>query len=122
MKRAIWSSLFLIALLTSLSIAYPNYLQNFNVRYGTATSLLDNCGVCHGASTSQLNPYGQSFADSLVTHPNVDSALVYIEQLDSDEDGVININEIMARSLPGDPDSTTPVETITWGELKGLFE
>ena len=122
MKRVIWFSLTLVALLTSLTIAFPNYLQNFHVRYETAGSALDNCGVCHGASTSEFNPYGQSFADSLVTHPDVDSALVYIEQIDSDGDGVINITEIMARSFPGDPDSTTPVESVTWGEIKRLFE
>ena len=122
MKLAIGSFLLLLALFASLSVAFPNYLSTFNTRYGTAGTVLDICGVCHGASTLELNLYGQSFADSLEVHPNVDSALVYIEQLDSDGDGVLNIHELMGRSLPGDPDSTTPVETLTWGKLKQLFK
>jgi hypothetical protein len=122
MKRIIWTSLLIILVIASLAIAYPSYLTTFNNLYFTEGTILDDCGVCHGASTSQVNSYGQSLVDSLVTHPNLEDALAAIEPIDSDGDGVTNINEIKGRSLPGDNTSTTPVEAATWGQLKRLYK
>ncbi len=72
--------------------------SQFNQRYGTQGSRLDTCKTCHTTANDaeHLNPYGRDLASR-----NVDFAAV--EPLDSDGDGAKNIDEINARTFPGDP-------------------
>ncbi|HEU5448575.1 MAG TPA: thrombospondin type 3 repeat-containing protein [Acidimicrobiia bacterium] len=77
----------------------PEYLSEFNSRYQTSGSRLDNCTTCHASSSpsaDNLNPYGADFGAA-----NHDFGA--IEGKDSDGDGFSNVDEIKAGTLPGDP-------------------
>lgn len=58
------------------------------------------CKICH-VKGSELNAYGKAINGK----PKTAASLKAIEKLDSDKDGVSNINEIKAGTLPGDPKS-----------------
>jgi hypothetical protein len=88
-----------VAAYISPAQAKPEYLGEFNKKYGTAGTRLDSCQTCHSSSSpsaENLNPYG---AD--VRKNNHDFGA--IEPLDSDGDGFTNIDEIKALTFPGDP-------------------
>ena len=77
----------------------PEYLSQFNKKYGTSGGKLDSCMTCHqsqAASKDNLNPYGTDFAGA-----NHDFAT--IEGKDSDGDGVTNLDEIQKGTFPGNP-------------------
>ncbi len=66
-----------------------------------------SCGVCH-VKAPVLNPYGKqlkTLLDAAKTKTLTPEMLKKIEKLDSDKDGVVNLAEIKADSLPGDPAS-----------------
>jgi hypothetical protein len=92
---------------TALSaLALSSYLSTFNNQYGTASTKLDTCLLCHGQNGPPNNPFGAAFAAN-----NHDFAA--IEQLDSDGDGYSNLEEITAGTFPGDPNdfpNAPPVE------------
>ena len=74
----------------SLLIQYP-YLE------GTQ---LDSCDLCHGANVpDDFNLYGKAYINAGKNR----FAFGLIEQLDSDVDGYVNLEEIEALSMPGDP-------------------
>ena len=78
----------------------PEYMGQFNEKYGTTGSKLDSCLTCHqsqAASKDNLNPYGTDFAGA-----NRDFGA--IEGKDSDGDGLTNIDEIKKGTFPGNPD------------------
>ncbi len=86
-------------LLGSPAQSKPEYLSEFNSRYKTSGSRLDNCSTCHASSSpsrENLNPYGADFGAA-----NHDFGA--IEGKDSDGDGFSNIDEIKAGTFPGDP-------------------
>jgi hypothetical protein len=91
--------------------AYDTFLDDFNKKYLTGETLLDNCITCHLSSNPYdnpgRNPYGNDFYDK---SRNFDA----IELWDSDEDGFSNKAEISALTFPGDPDSVP-------GEDSGCF-
>jgi hypothetical protein len=84
--------------LVSPALSKPEYLADFNKKYGTQGTKLDSCDTCHTTSqdADHLNPYG---AD--VRKANHDYGA--IEGLDSDGDGFTNIDEIKAGTFPGNP-------------------
>jgi len=83
--------------------AQSSYLTAFRTRYpATAGTKLDVCQVCHGASTSQWNPYGQAIR-SLGSGVNITTRITNVESLDSDGDGINNVTEINGITFPGDP-------------------
>jgi hypothetical protein len=87
------------AVISPTAQSTPEYSSQFNSQYGTRGSKLDGCQTCHtspGGGAENVNPYGQDFAKN-----NHDFAAV--EGLDSDGDGFSNIDEIKARTYPGDP-------------------
>jgi hypothetical protein len=93
------SGLILVVMLVSAAVALSAYLANFNSRYGTSGTVLNTCNLCHpGGNTGQLNPYATDFLNS-------GNNFAAIESLDSDGDGYTNIQEINARTFPGDPAS-----------------
>lgn len=61
-----------------------------------------SCNICHTAAPS-LNPYGEDIAGALTGNIDVMllDALNKVEELDSDEDGVKNIDEIVNFGAPG---------------------
>ena len=81
------------------SFALPSSRRLFEAKYGYKTT----CELCHekgGGSSS--NDYGKAF---LRTGANF-MAFAKIEKKDSDDDGVVNLEEIQTKSNPGDPRST----------------
>lgn len=122
MKRVTVAALVLIVLYVSFAGAITLYLIDFHNLYGTAGGNLNKCELCHGVTTSDYNAYGQAVKDSLEVLLDIDAALIAVENLDSDGDGDTNIVEIMAGTLPGDPDNSTPVQQSTWGAIKQLYE
>jgi hypothetical protein len=87
-------------LLAGYTVAYASsgYLKTFNNMYGTSTTKLNTCSLCH-TNTPSCNSYGNAFKNS-------GNNFQTIEPLDSDGDGFTNIVEINARTFPGNPAST----------------
>ncbi|MCH8061497.1 MAG: hypothetical protein IH861_03235 [Chloroflexi bacterium] len=86
-------------------------LDTFNLVYGTEGSRLDTCETCH-TSRKVTNAYGYdlkpAFEGKKLTAAEAMEQLQVmiktIEELDSDGDGYSNIEEVTARTFPGNPD------------------
>ena len=105
MRKNICTFLLLVAITAgSLGTAWgrSDFLERFNDTYGTRGSALDTCTTCH-STVPGFNPYGEDFRDN-------GSDFDAIEQKDSDGDGFSNIDEINARSLPGDSENVPSSE------------
>ena len=90
-------------------------LDAFNAVYDTEGTRLDTCNTCH-TSGRNTNHYGTdlksrfrvltSSGGSDMTHEEsiqqFRTAIKAIENNDSDQDGYSNVNEIRARTFPGD--------------------
>lgn len=77
----------------------PEYSSQFNAKYKTRGTKLEGCTTCHTSpspSKENINPYATDFAAA-----NHDFGA--IETKDSDGDGATNIDEINAKTFPGDP-------------------
>ena len=118
MKKIRWTTLagalIMVLAMIGSAVAVSGYLNgtgSFNATYGTATTALDTCNLCHpdGSSGNLFNPYATAYR-------NAGHNFAAIEALDSDGDGFSNIAEITARTFPGDatsrPADTTP-PTVT---------
>ncbi len=91
--------------------ARSTYLSTFNAKYGTATTVLDDCNTCHGSGgTSTFNAYGNDVRANIAS--GISAALTAAEPLDSDGDKYTNLAEIQALSLPYDAKSV-PAPTTT---------
>lgn len=78
-----------------ISEALPAHRRLWEKKYNYANS----CTLCHSkGGGSQLNSYGEDFQRFGMSP----GAFVTIEKRDSDHDGVVNIDEIRAKSNPGD--------------------
>jgi hypothetical protein len=103
-------------------LAHSEYLTTFNNSYGTGSTALNDCNLCHGQtkSISNLNGYG---SDWRTNGKNFKT----IETFDSDGDTFSNIEEINARTFPGaasdfpntspPPSSNTPPVADAGGNL-----
>ena len=72
------------------------YMNNFNSTYGTDSTRLDTCGLCHYdfGGGGLKNPYGEAFgANGHNFGP--------LEGVDSDGDGSLSSEEIAALTMPG---------------------
>ena len=86
-------------------------LDAFNQVYGTEGSRLDTCETCH-SDRKQTNAFGydlkSAFEGKKLTEAEaterLQAMLKTIEELDSDGDGYSNIEEVTARTFPGNPD------------------
>ena len=86
-------------------------LDTFNRVYSTEGSRLDTCETCH-ISRKVTNAYGYdlkaAFEGKKLTAAEameqLQAMIKTIEELDSDGDGFSNIEEVTARTFPGDPD------------------
>jgi hypothetical protein len=85
----------------------------FVTKYPDAKASLGKCSTCHVKSLPkkedhEMNPYGKDVQTKAVVDPKAEKktyAFEKIESLDSDGDGVKNIDEIKAGTNPGDPKS-----------------
>jgi cytochrome c553 len=100
-----------LAVVGATAFALPSYFDAFKANYkipkGTALDKA-GCATCHVGRTTKLNLYGQDLKKAMVelkAKKVTADVLKKIESLDSDKDGVKNIDEIKAGTLPGDPKS-----------------
>jgi len=78
---------------------YPAHMELLLLHYPDLDNTpLESCDLCHTDDWG-LNPYGTDYND----YGNNRAAFGLIEQLDSDDDGYLNFEEIDALTMPGDP-------------------
>jgi hypothetical protein len=125
MRLKILGALLVFGLLLGVSgitFATNGYKTQFNTRYGTAGSAIDQCILCHAVNSgadipsteTPPNPYGVALENNGLN-------FAAIETSDSDGDGFSNLAEITARTFPGNAasrpsgsDTTLPtVNTFT---------
>src|SRR5512134_2747457 len=118
MRTRIIGTLLVIGLVFAVSgITFAtSSIQNnqFNIRYGTAGSPIDQCILCHATNSgadipsteTPPNPYG-------VLLENNGRNFAAAEPLDSDGDGFTNIAEITARTFPGNAASRPAASDTT---------
>ena len=109
---------------SSTGFTLPSYKRLWDSKYGYTTS----CTLCHSkGGGSQVNSYGEDFQRYGMTQ----AAFSTIEKRDSDKDGASNLEEIQAKSNPGDFPSN-PKNKTDWlsrieesllptAELKKIF-
>ncbi len=91
---------FLIALLVLTAAPIPESRAIPEYARELPEALKSFCQVCHvRASGGPMNSYGEDFV-------SFGRSVGAIGELDSDDDGFSNEEELAAGSLPGDPDST----------------
>lgn len=105
-------AIFLVALIAVSALALSGYLKVFSKTYEIKKgSVLDKakCLVCHtDKAGKKVNRYGADLQKALRaagTKTLSEKILSQVENLDSDGDGVKNLEEIKADTLPGDPKS-----------------
>lgn len=95
--------------------ASSGFMTTFNTRYGTSGTALNSCIICHttasGSPSSPRNSYGAAFRSNARSY-------LQIEALDSDGDGFTNLQEIQARTFPGNINSH-PAVTLTNVAIQG---
>ncbi len=94
--------------ISNTALAKNSIMDDFTATYGTS---LASCSTCHTGSIPALNPYGSDLlANGL--------SFTAVEGLDSDRDGVSNLQEIRNGTNPGvapaaPPTTTAPSTTTT---------
>jgi hypothetical protein len=106
-----------ISMITTAS-AIEEILDGFNLKYNTSKTRLDTCDLCHVPGQPKkpickhcqisgepengvyLNSYGLKIKENL--NMDMDQAFGKLENLDSDNDGSTNIEEIHSLTFPGD--------------------
>ncbi len=121
LKRTIIASILLISLALLLLLPSPSQAeQRFLVRLidqypHLADTKLNDCLVCHaqGVGGGSTNDFAHDYFDNSFSYTK-------IEDFDSDGDGFTNLEEIMAGTFPGNPNSVprsapepVPAETPT---------
>lgn len=107
LKRSVWLALVVLIFPGEL-LALPAYRRLWEGKYKYKMS----CVICHArGGGSELNGYGRDFQRFGMTP----GAFKTIESRDSDGDGFKNIDEIRAKSNPGDSRST-PNNATDWLE------
>jgi len=98
MKKTLLATLALV--LAASVMAKPQFKSKFVKQYNLRGSNLANCKACH-TSVPKLNDFGMDLEVALGDGLKINAALTSIEGLDSDGDGVSNIDEITAGTKPG---------------------
>ena len=108
-----WFSLLSLFMLSLHASAQPNYARLYKQQYGYSPS----CLACHSeGGGTPLNAYGKDFKDQ---GKNL-AAFTKLATLDSDQDGISNNDESLAKSNPGDKRST-PAKKGDWLDLSSLI-
>ncbi|WP_141734298.1 hypothetical protein [Oligoflexus tunisiensis] len=126
-KGWLWLLLFaepLLATPASTAIFCQKYPKSLGCENQQAS-----CNICH-ITAPTLNPYGEDLAKNLTGNIDVVllEALDKVENLDSDADGVKNIDEILNAGAPGDktikPESKANLTydpVFAYKRLKGVY-
>jgi hypothetical protein len=98
----------MLAVGTSL-LATMDAQKQFAAKYPEAKALA-KCSTCHTKplpkkDDHEVNAYGKDLAKNLVEGKKGQYDFAKVEKLDSDGDGVSNIDEIKKGTNPGDPKS-----------------
>jgi hypothetical protein len=97
MARQVLATLLIAFIVLAVPIPTSRAIPEYSRELPEA--LKNFCQVCHvRASGGPMNSFGEDF----VSYGSVDA----IGELDSDDDGFSNEDELAAGSLPGDPNST----------------
>jgi hypothetical protein len=103
-RRAL-AALVLVVATTSSALARPTYFATLRAFFSIpAESRIDACGVCHKlwTGTGARNDFGTAVEQQLYTGKSIVDSLHAIETLDSDGDGFLNVDELVAYlTLPG---------------------
>ena len=121
-EKMVRKYIILLVLIVMISTAsgLPEIMNGFNLKYSKSKTKLNSCelchisftdvsnanpcGYCHTIQTLQkaryLNEFGKDIKNNLKL--DRDNSLKKIERLDSDGDGIPNIDEIRGNSYPGD--------------------
>lgn len=95
------------------AFAEPQFARQYKSEYGYNPS----CNACHkDGGGSPVNDFGKAFENAKMNQ----AAFKAIAKLDSDGDGALNIDEIKARSNPGDSGST-PDDKGNWLDTSNLI-
>ncbi len=98
-----------LAGITTAALAQPTFVPTFNTTYKIKpTSKIGKamCAACHIGMGPKNNAYGNDLHKAMGKSKVLTAAMLKkIEALDSDKDGVKNLAEIKADTLPGDPKS-----------------
>ena len=88
------------------ALALPSFKAPFNTAYGIKKGTkLDSCVGCHSTGV-KLNTYGTDLKKVLAdakTKALTAALLKKLDTVDSDKDGVKNLDEIKKGTNPGDP-------------------
>ena len=91
-----------------VAVARIGYVKLFQDTYKPTGELAKlKCEMCHVGKTNKLNPYGQAQADAMKkanAKTLTAEILRSLDKLDSDKDGMSNLDEIKAGRNPGVPD------------------
>lgn len=101
-KRALFC--LTLAVACSSAIATPDHLKAFE----KITSSKIDCSYCHLGKPPKRNPYGKAIETALgkTTDYVINAAMIQaLDPADSDGDGVVNGDEIKAKTNPGDAKS-----------------
>ena len=109
----------------TVALAMPTFIKDFQTFYKIDSKNAlskESCNVCHVSKTSfKFNPFGQDvkkiWGDLKVKKFTADVAKK-LDDLDSDKDGVKNIDEIKAGTLPGDEKSKPETKPESKPEAK----
>jgi len=101
-----------LALIATAALAMPAFVKDFETFYKVDDKNAlkkEGCAICHVSKTSfKYNSFGQDvkkvWAELKVKKFNADVAKK-LDDLDSDKDGVKNVDEIKAGTLPGNEKS-----------------
>jgi hypothetical protein len=126
MRLKVLGALLVVGLVLGVSgiaFATNSYKTQFNTRYGTTGSAIDQCILCHSANPGTLsnlsgNRYGVDLQNTIVNTGAINFASV--ESLDSDGDGFSNIVEINARTFPGNAASKPSASDTTPPTVSGF--
>jgi len=88
----------------------------FNQTYANNTQ---SCYVCHTGTPGPLTAYGIQYVSNGGLKGGTASALGAIEQLDADNDGTVNLDEINAGTLPDDAPTTSSSSSSGGGCMTG---
>lgn len=112
MKAAKLGMTVALAGMATVAMAMPTFIKDFQSFYkidGKNALMKESCNICHVSKTSfKFNVFGQDikkiWGELKVKKFNADVAKK-LDDLDSDKDGVKNVEEIKAGTLPGDDKS-----------------